>query len=263
MPDCLFCQSTILKVIDRTTAEAIPYVTIYVPARSTGTLTDATGLATLPADYAATDSFTLSCLNYRDTTLTLGQQARTRDTIEIRLTGREYTIATVDIVAGRIDYRPDRLGDKRRPTNAMYDLTILPPPGEIGKIIPVRHASIVDSLVVYVNEMEIDSFLLEVNFYDFALGWPGERLQSARIIRTVTQAANGSEYTIDLSDQDLRLTRDALVTLKGLRFPRDAAAPAALLLAARVGHGKGMERKTDGSWSDVYRTPALLLHIRR
>ena len=257
-------QARILRLIDATTSTPIPYVNIYLPGNASGTITDGEGFAKVLLDTLdLRDSIVFSSLNYLEQRVTVGDILSDLDTIDVQLTGVAYDINTVKIVADRIEYKQKKLGDKRRPNNARYDLTTVDPPGEIGKIVDTQHRSFIDSITIYVEEMEVDSFLLEVNIYDFSLQWPGRKLQSERIIQNVERGAAGQTIGIDLTEQNIAITDKVLVTLRGLRYNPDGPDTGLLLIGARVGSGKGLERRVDGSWSDTYTTPALTVHVRQ
>ena len=257
-------QPRILRLIDATTSVPIPYVNIYFPGNGFGTITDGEGFAKVLLDTLdLQDSIVFSSLNYLEQRVTVGDILSDQDTIDVQLSRVAYDIGTINILADRIEYRQRKLGDKRRPNNARYDLTTVDPPSEIGKTIETKHRSRIDSITIYLEEMEVDSFLLEVNIYDFSLQWPGRKLQSKRIIQNVKRGAAGETVVIDLTDQHIAITDKVLVTLRGLRYNPDGPDTGLLLIGARVGSGKGMERRVDGSWSDPYLTPALTVHVRQ
>ena len=238
---------------------AIPYVSTYLPSAGRGALGDEAGLVNLDTkSLQPEDTIVLSCLSYRPDTL-LFAEVRDKTDTTIVLAEEPYELAGVTISAAIIKYKRKRLGDIRRPNNAAFDVTQLLPPGEIGKIIEVDRPVRVDSLTIYIDQSEIDSFMVEVNIYDYQLKYPGRALQNERLIFSVV--SHTDEYVFDLTARPLTLDKDVLVTLKALRYPQDLQ-KGVLLIGARIGTHRGLQRRPDGAWSRPYVSPAMTLHVR-
>lgn len=250
-------QTVSCRLTDQT-GQPIPYASVHFPDMKRGVLTEADGMFSLNLDGGNANSEILfSCLNFVPTTLTVGLlRAQGGSACVISLQNADYQLQTTEVTASRINLKRRTIGVTEGTNNAWFDLRRTETPLEIGTIMKVRERCRIDNVNVEIEEIETDSFLIEVSLYDYSSRKDavGKMLLRERIIRTLTQADSKSIYTIDLSEQSIWVDKNFLVAF---RMIPTGKARGNVKMAARTKTGQGLITLGDGHWKDSYIYPTI------
>lgn len=237
----------------------ISYASVYFPGLRRGMLTDEKGDFTINLEGSSeTNEVTFSCLNYLPETLTVGALLKLNDTdCQIILKETDYRLETTEIVAERINLKRFNTGVTDGNDDAWFDFrSDRNNPLEIGTAMKVRKRSRVDNVNIRIDEVEVDSFLIEISLYDYAKGGKnvGKMLLKKRIMRTLNAAPDKQTLSVDLTDQNIWVDDDFLVTFRMLRT---GDSEGFVKMAARTKRGKGISTVGDGRWSPSLLYPSI------
>lgn len=231
--------------------QPIPYVNVYLPSAKTGVLSDETGTFTLATkELVDTTQAHFSCLGYTTTQVKIGELRRRAATSNctVELTEATFTTPLVEVSGQAIELRQKTLG--------------VPPPGrfrrsgynasgsgkEYGTVIENKATCRVDELRVFVSNVGIDSFHVEMKIYDYRNGYPGPQLQHERLFLTILKEDNNQLFSVPIKDQQLYVNGDFLLTTTMLEAEEDA-----VIMLENTPKKKflGLRHRSDGSWTTV------------
>ena len=228
-----------------------PYVNVYLPSAKTGVLSNESGIFTL-ATTGLTDTTQahFSCLGYATTRVTIGELRRRSATsiCTVELTEAAFTTPLVEVSDQAIKLRRKTLG--------------VPPPGrfrrsgynasgsgkEYGTVIHNKSTCREDELRVFVSNVNVDSFHVEMKIYDYQKGYPGPQLQHERLFLTILKENNNSLFSVPIQDQQLYVNGDFLLTTTMLKAEENAVIMLENTLKKKF---LGLRHQKDGSWTTV------------
>ena len=250
-------QERSCRLIDQA-GQPIPYASVHYPALRRGVLTGEDGWFVLNLEGGgATDEIKLSCLNYQPEIRTVSTlRTQTGPGCQIIMKDAEYDLERVEIVAKQIDLRKTKIGVTDGVDNAWFDFRQTGKPIETGTIMKVKKPGRIDNVNIRIKEIEADSFLIEVNLYDYAKRkeGPGRMLLKERAIFTLYQTDVEKTLIVDLAEQDIWVEDDFLVTFRMLKSGKSTGY---VKMAARTKSKQGLTSRGDGQWSDTYLYPAI------
>lgn len=237
--------------------DGISYVTIYVPAREQGVITDENGLFELGVNDPV-DSLTIvfSAIGYQTIRHSYQQLAElARKQASVVLPPATYELDEAEITGQRLRLKQKRLGMKGM-LNATYGQTVrsTPIPFEAGPIIRPGKRCRLDAIELKVRDMTADTVILDLNAYNLKGRQPDRQLLRERVFVLLTKNEVGQEISIDLSDQQLWIEGDFIVTFRLLDVK---GATGSFSFKAKTGERHGMVRGASGRWRKSYLTPAL------
>ena len=241
----LTCQIT------NPTNQPVPYVNVYLPSAKTGVLSDETGSFKLATEgFSDTTRAHFSCLGYATTRVTVGElrQRAVASNCQVELTEAAFTTPLVEVSGEAIELRQKTLG--------------VPPPGrfrrsgynasgngvEYGTVIQNKSTCRVDELRVFVSNVNVDSFHVEMKIYDYQNGYPGPQLQHQRLFMTILREDNNQLFSVPVIDQQLYVNGDFLLTTTMLEAEEDA-----VIMLENTPKKKflGLRHRSDGTWTTV------------
>jgi len=247
----------ICQIVDQDTVP-IPYANVYITSAATGALSDELGRLSLSiASLPDSSTLTVSCLGYQTKNLSINDLKSVSDsTCKIELVASSYTLEDIEVVESAIRYREIKLG--------------VPPPqganrmgynnsgrgAERGLLVENEKRCRLDKIDVYISNVEVDSFNMEVNLYKYRSGEIGPKLQRDRLFFTIKSEDNNSAYPIDMSQQQLYIDGPFVVSTTMLDDLKDVTA---MLEATPKKKYSGFRHTLNNAWLPSDMAPSILL----
>lgn len=238
------------RVIDAETGTPIPYANIGVPAGFDGTVSGEDGRYVLrfPAE---PDSLVYSAIGYEPRQVSWPELVRSAD---VALRPRSIAVHETVIVqarAGGVGGRDVTLGRELAFRGHGIGFGSGQLGSEVGARIRIDEPTLVRSANFVISHTRGDEFLYRVNIYDFDEGRVGRKLLDRNVI--VPGQGEKGTMTVDLSQYDLVVDRDVLLTLEWIKDDDQSAGVPPLMFRAKRGRAGNLyqRRASQGAFEKV------------
>lgn len=213
---CAFSQTIIIegKVADSKTNLPLAYVNIGIPGKAIGTVSDPDGNFSLRIqEENENDSLKFSRIGFESKNFIIKDLKGNSNTI--LLSDKAYQLNEV-IIAGKRAHT-DTIGSRKITPKAHYYFTPRAIGGEMGRAIKLKKTPAqIQTLTFNVKKADFDSVTFRVNIYNIIKKQPGNNLLAQNII--FTTAAKQGEVTVDLSQYNITVYKDFIITLETLQI---------------------------------------------
>ena len=261
----LKAQHIDIEILDRSDAQSIPFVNICYSSTETGELADIDGLARLDlTNRKPAEEIIFSSLSYTDFKVTVGELLRDAETVyTIKLTPNPFVLEEVTVKDSKVKFSERKAGEHRG-ANGYFDLARLLVPGsETGVVMKIKDRYKLKEIRTKMKEVEVDSFLVEFNIYDYSNSEIGHLLQNNRIFKVFSKEDSEREVVIDVSDQHIWIESDIFVSIEVLRLTSEKTG--SILFSGKTKSDIGYFRKPLGKWQNTYMYPmiyAVTMHMK-
>ncbi|NJC27212.1 carboxypeptidase-like regulatory domain-containing protein [Neolewinella antarctica] len=242
------------QIIDED-GRGIPYVNVYLPSESSGVLSDENGHFTFP-DGGLSDAteVVFSCLNFKVLTTTVAAGKSSATSCSFALEQENYELAAIEVTASTPEYSSKWLGVPAPRFYSRRGYNLGGSGSERAVLIENKKKGRLDRISVFVSNVTVDSFNVEVNIYDFKDGVAGGKLQKERIFVTIAESDNNEAYEILVKDLNLYVTGSFLVSVTMLNVLDGGVA---MLESVVKKKHEGFEHRMDGRWVIASDAPCI------
>lgn len=206
-----FAQKVILgRVLEESTGEALPYVSIGIPGTAIGTVAGPEGFFRLeiPEKTALTvrDSIQFSLLGYASKSVSPLSWPAAPQVQELRL--KPSNLQLREVLIRPDDTRLEVLGKESMKARMVVNFAIQGKinqnlGSEVGRRFKIQKPARLETFRFYIADNNFDTVRFRINVYDLKEGGPGDNLLKSNILTTVTNRKTGW-ITVDLHPFDIR-----------------------------------------------------------
>ncbi len=234
----------------------VPYAHVYLSTVQQGTLTDEAGRFELPwKELAASTPIVFSCLNYEDFESTVGEVRGAGDAAcTITMRSKAYELGGVEVLADRMNFAAKKLGV---PPPGRFSRTGYNFPGrgwELGVLIENDGRCRLRDINLFISNVKVDSFHVEINLYDYTDGAIGDKLQSERIFTTIKREDANASYAVPLFEEKLYIDGPFVASVTMLDDTKEVTA---MLEASPKKKYEGYRHRLDGQWVPYELSPSI------
>jgi hypothetical protein len=232
------------KVIDAQTKQPIAYVNLGIPSKDIGTVSKLDGSFEIAA--TRNDTIEVSMIGYESETFLPVKDETNNSVAVIEIKPKVNTLKEVVITAKTLPVRT--LGNTTTSHFFNIGLPLKFLGSEIGIVIkPGKRPVLLKSFNFNVSENHLDSAIFRLNIYSLKKGQPFENLTSGNILLHVSNMAG--PYHIDLSNYNIILKEDALISLEWIDGGKSGNERGVLFLSAALLNSGTWHRTTSlGKW---------------
>ena len=223
----------------------LPYVNIGIKGGKTGTVSNREGVYTLTfPDEFLKDSITFSCIGFQEKAY-IGSDLSGKKNMKIMLTEKVALLKEVTI--SNVKRKTRKLGITGRtpmisiPTSSLTSTDIF----EQARLIHLPSPAKILNANIFLISDDAREVTIRVNFYGFKNGQPTERLIEKNIVKQ--KVIKKGWLTIDLSDQDIYIDNDFVVSFEYL--PNSTTDNKRIVFGAKLGASDSWLRSNSlGVW---------------
>ncbi len=246
----IFSQTFSGIIYDAATNQPLPYVSIGVLNRGTGTVAQPGGefMIVLP-DVLNNDTVKLSMIGYQP------QFYKVSDFKELCAAGKNFYLSEninefAEVIIRPRDTKTIRIGNAFNSPNISAGFTSDDLGSELGTVMKVKHGRtyFLKTVVFNIAKCNYDSILFRVNIYDFEDGKPGAILQSIPLYVKVIR--DQKQIILDLKPYDISVDHDFIISLEWiLELPEKEKN--FLFCAGLIGNRIFYRKTSQDSWSTL------------
>lgn len=203
------CAQTVISgsVFDFSDHSALPYASIGVEGKTSGTLSDSSGNFSLQVadSVALSDSLTFSFVGFKSSKYKISEIVASAP-CSVRLQRNDYEIPEIVVRPGKTKYL--KIG-RSRAGDGIFSTDFFSPEHnlkgeECGVLLDCQYACRVDRLHFFIQKNGFESLKLRLSFYSVENGWPKDAIVDKDIRFSVSDRYEGW-VDLDLSPCDIRL----------------------------------------------------------
>jgi len=238
-------QQVIIGKVTDLKGSPLPYVNIGIKGGKTGTVSNREGVYTLTIpDQLLQDTVTFSCIGFEEKSIVAGDLSKNNN-MKIMLTEKVALLKEVTVSNAKRKTR--KLGITGRtpmisiPTSSLTSTDIF----EQARLIHLSSPAKILNANIFLISDDAREVTIRVNFYGFKNGQPTGRLIEKNIVKQ--KVIKKGWLTIDLSDQDIYIDNDFVVSFEYL--PSSTTDNKRIVFGAKLGASDSWLRSNSlGVW---------------
>jgi hypothetical protein len=235
------------RIFDNKDKSPLAYVNAGIPGKNTGTVSAPDGSFMLHlAPDQVNDSIVFSMAGYQAKSFSIAQLRSQQSNISIYLNEKVAELSTVVLTAKKL--RLKKIGNTSKSTFMSVGFPLRAHGTEMGIHVDLGKTPVrLKTFNFHLADSRIDSAIFRLNIHNFQNGVPGENLLQRSILVPIGRRTGA--YSIDLTDYNILLKGDVLVSLEWLGDPSASTATGVLYFSAGFFNSATWRRETSqGNW---------------